>query len=161
MIFVTVGTHEQPFDRLIECVDESKRQNKITDDVFIQTGYCTYVPKYCRYEKMISFEEMHSYMKQATKIITHGGPSTFMQAISYGKVPIVVPRQHQFNEHVNDHQMIFCKNAIETGYDIELVDHIEELETALLKENRSVKRTSHNAEFNRLFAEHVDELIQK
>ena len=41
MIFVTVGTHEQPFNRLIQKVDELKRDGIIKDDVIIQTGFCT------------------------------------------------------------------------------------------------------------------------
>ena len=37
MIFVTVGTHEQPFNRLIQKVDELKKDGVITEDVIIQT----------------------------------------------------------------------------------------------------------------------------
>lgn len=37
MIFVTVGTHEQPFNRLIQKVDELKR------DGIIKDGQCTAV----------------------------------------------------------------------------------------------------------------------
>lgn len=29
MIFVTVGTHEQPFDRLIECIDNLKKKETL------------------------------------------------------------------------------------------------------------------------------------
>ncbi|HEV1925494.1 TPA: multidrug MFS transporter, partial [Streptococcus pneumoniae] len=36
MIFVTVGTHEQQFDRLIKEVDYLKKENLIQDEVFIQ-----------------------------------------------------------------------------------------------------------------------------
>ena len=36
MIFVTVGTHEQPFNRLIQKVDELKKDGVITEDVIIQ-----------------------------------------------------------------------------------------------------------------------------
>lgn len=36
MIFVTVGTHEQPFNRLIQKVDELKKDGIIQDDVIIQ-----------------------------------------------------------------------------------------------------------------------------
>ena len=42
MIFVTVGTHEQPFNRLIECIDNLKKDGVIQEDVIIQTGYSTY-----------------------------------------------------------------------------------------------------------------------
>ena len=34
MIFVTVGTHEQPFNRLVECIDGLKRDGIIEEDVF-------------------------------------------------------------------------------------------------------------------------------
>ena len=55
MIFVTVGTHEQPFDRLVKAIDELKRDQLITDDIFIQTGYSTYSPKYCVDKTVPSF----------------------------------------------------------------------------------------------------------
>ena len=35
MIFVTVGTHEQPFNRLIKKIDELKKDGTIQDDVVI------------------------------------------------------------------------------------------------------------------------------
>ena len=52
MIFVTVGTHEQPFNRLIEGVDILKKDNIIQEPVVIQTGYSTYEPKYCTWGKL-------------------------------------------------------------------------------------------------------------
>ena len=41
MIFVTVGTHEQPFNRLVKAVDELKKDGVIVEKVIIQTGYST------------------------------------------------------------------------------------------------------------------------
>ena len=46
MIFVTVGTHEQPFDRLVKAVDELKRDGIITEEVIMQTRFSIYEPKY-------------------------------------------------------------------------------------------------------------------
>lgn len=48
MIFVTVGTHEQPFNRLIQEVDHLVETGVIKEEVFIQTGYSTYEPKFCQ-----------------------------------------------------------------------------------------------------------------
>ena len=42
MIFVTVGTHEQPFNRLVEYMDRLKENGIIAEDVIIQTGFSTY-----------------------------------------------------------------------------------------------------------------------
>ena len=44
-------------------------------------------------------------------ILTSGGPASFVMPLQIGKTPIVVPRQHQFNEHVNDHQVEFARNV--------------------------------------------------
>ena len=41
----------------------------------------------------MSFDEMQQALKDARIVITHGGPSSFIEALQYGKVPIVVPRQ--------------------------------------------------------------------
>ena len=43
MIFVTVGTHEQSFNRLVKYMDEYKKNN-IDEDIIIQTGFSTYIP---------------------------------------------------------------------------------------------------------------------
>ena len=49
MIFVTVGTHEQPFNRLVKAIDKLKKDGVITEDVIMQTGYSTYEPKSVSY----------------------------------------------------------------------------------------------------------------
>lgn len=128
MIFVTVGTHEQPFNRLVEEIDHLKKEGIITDDVFIQTGFSTYEPEYCEWKKIISHDEMEYYMSEASVIITHGGPATFMSAIANGKKPVVVPRLSEYGEHVNNHQLEFCESVLDRFDNIFLVK-----ETALLK----------------------------
>ncbi|HEU9700561.1 TPA: multidrug MFS transporter, partial [Streptococcus pneumoniae] len=122
MIFVTVGTHEQQFDRLIKEFDRLKEENLIQEEVFIQTGYSNYVPKYCKWEKIISYEKMNQFIEEADTIVTHGGPATFMAIIAKGKTPIVVPRQKKFGEHVNDHQMNFCSKISSEGYELSLIN---------------------------------------
>ena len=111
MIFVTVGTHEQPFNRLVKKIDELKGNGTIQDDVFIQTGFSTYEPKNCQWSKLIPYQQMVENVEDARIVITHGGPASFIMPLQIGKTPIVVPRQHQFNEHVNDHQVEFARNV--------------------------------------------------
>ena len=109
MIFVTVGTHEQQFNRLIEYVDNLKRDGVIQEEVIMQTGFCTYEPKFCEWNKLISYKEMIKNVEDARIVITHGGPASFIMPLQIGKIPIVVPRQVEFNEHVNNHQVEFAK----------------------------------------------------
>ncbi|MCO4540841.1 Glycosyl transferase CpsG [Streptococcus infantarius subsp. infantarius] len=148
MIFVTVGTHEQPFNRLIKEVDRLVETGVIKDDVFIQTGYSTYEPKFCKWSSLISFDKMSELMETSDIIITHGGPATFMSTIANGKKPIVVPRQEKYAEHVNDHQVDFAQQVQERYNSIEVVTEISELENYL---NQDLKidgnETSNNNSF--------------
>lgn len=159
MIFVTVGTHEQSFNRLLEEVDQLKKEGIITDDVFIQTGFSTYQPKYCEWKKVITYAEMEFYMDIADIIITHGGPATFMGAIAKGKKPIVVPRQEKFGEHVNDHQMEFCEKLINEGYDISIIRDIKKLKDHL-EMTYVQQNTFNNKKFVDSFSRIVDDLIK-
>lgn len=132
MIFVTVGTHEQPFNRLIKEIDILKGKKIIIDDVFIQTGFSNYIPINCKWERFISFELMEKYSNQANLIITHGGPASFMKILNLGKIPIVVPRQVSFSEHVNNHQLDFARKVKEKGYKIIIIENIGELSTSII-----------------------------
>ena len=69
MIFVTVGTHEQQFNRLIEYMDKWATEN--AEEVIIQTGYSTYEPQNCKWQKLFSYQEMCKYVDAARIVITH------------------------------------------------------------------------------------------
>ncbi|RZI49481.1 glycosyltransferase [Lactococcus kimchii] len=163
MIFVTVGTHEQPFNRLIQKIDELVRDGEIEDDVFMQIGYSTYEPKYTKWEKIIGYDEMSDYLMKSDVVITHGGPSTYMQVLQNGKIPIVVPRQLKFNEHVNDHQLWVSKQVMDKGYPLILCENIENLLSDIKKSKKVVNilENSHNKEFiDKLYTE-IYSIIKK
>lgn len=161
MIFVTVGTHEQSFDRLIEEVDRLVQVGIITDEVIMQTGYSTYQPKHCKWHSLLTYDEMDDVMNQADLIITHGGPATFMAALSKGKKVIVVPRLKRYEEHVNDHQLEFV-NAVKShhAYPLEIVENIADL-SALIKQDISQTSInfSNNAQFNQKLINEVEGLL--
>lgn len=127
MIFVTVGTHEQPFNRLVKAIDKLKKDGVITEDVIMQTGYSTYEPKYCKWDKLIPYDQMVKNVEDARIVITHGAPASFIMPLQIGKTPIVVPRQKKFNEHVNNHQVEFAKNVAERMGTIIPVEDINKL----------------------------------
>ena len=160
MIFVTVGTHEQQFDRLIKEVDRLKKENLIQDEVFIQTGYSNYVPKYCEWEKIISYEKMNQMIEESDIIITHGGPATFMGVIAKGKVPIVVPRQKKFGEHVNDHQMEFVEKILNI-YNLTVITNINKLFSCIsdINEQQTTDLKTNNHLFMENFIDMIDDLM--
>ena len=156
MIYVTVGTHEQQFNRLIQCVDELKGNGIIEEEVVIQKGYCTYTPLFSEYKDMYSYDELQQKLKAARIVITHGGPSSFIQVLQTCKIPIVVPRSKNFKEHVNNHQLEFCRAVSERYHNIILVEDIADLKDTILNYDSIVKgmsggMTCNNAEFMKGF----------
>lgn len=131
MIFVTVGTHEQPFNRLVRAIDELKENGYIREDVVIQAGFSTYEPRFCRSSRLFPYQEMIKNVEDARIVITHGGPSSFIMPLQIGKIPIVVPRQKQFNEHVNDHQVDFVKAVAQRQKNIIVVENIDDMKEVI------------------------------
>lgn len=164
MIFVTVGTHEQPFNRLVEAVDMLAQQGVLTEEVIIQTGYSTYTPQHCKWQNLFPYAQMEEMVRQARIVVTHGGPASFMMPLQMGKVPVVVPRQHRFGEHVNDHQMEFCKALSQRQGNLLLVEDIADLSRVLTEYDVLAARCagctdSNNAAFNARFGQLMEELL--
>ena len=165
MIFVTVGTHEQPFNRLNECIDNLKRDGVIKEDVIIQTGYSTYKPKYCTWKKLYPYQQMIKLVDEAKIVITHGGPSSFIMPLQIGKMPIVVPRRHSFGEHVNDHQVVFSKAVEERMGTICVVEDMDKLGETIQNYDKIINCMgtgfkSNNANFNAELGKIVDDMLK-
>lgn len=164
MIFVTVGTHEQPFDRLVQKMDQLVEQGVIQEPVMIQTGYSTYEPKFCDHSKLLPFSQMQTCIDEARIIITHGGPASFIAALQVGKVPIVVPRKSELNEHVNDHQVEFSRAVAQRRNNILVVEDIETLGQTISNYDALVAQLSmgqyeNNANFCKEFGTLVEKLF--
>jgi UDP-N-acetylglucosamine transferase subunit ALG13 len=138
MIFVTVGTHEQPFDRLVKKIDYLAQKRVVEDKIFIQRGYSTSVPKFCESEILLPFDLMQRYFKESRIVITHGGPCSIIQSMLGGKIPIVIPRSIGFSEHVDDHQIEFTK-FLEEKQKVVAVYNINRVEFAILNYDVLVK----------------------
>lgn len=164
MIFVTVGTHEQPFDRLVKEIDRLVETKAITEEVIIQTGYSTYIPQFCTWSKFFSYKEMIKYTEKASIVITHGGPSSFIMPLQMGKIPVVVPRQKKYGEHVNDHQLSFVKLVDERMKNIISVYDISNLKEVILDygkitDGESKVITSNNSKFNQDLEKIIGEIF--
>lgn len=132
MVFVTVGTHEQPFNRLMREIERLVIAD-VLEDVVVQYGYCTMLPRGCRCESFLPYSEMHKLYSEADVVICHGGASTYMEVSTYGKLPIVVPRRAAFGEHINDHQLAFARQFVERVGGIEVVEDVANLKDAVIR----------------------------
>lgn len=106
MIFVTLGTQKQPFDRLIEYLKHCKGK------IIVQNGYtkCSY-----KHYNFLDYDKMQDYMKKCDYVISHGGIS-IMEALKLNKKILVVPREKKYNEHINNHQFEICDYLEKEGY---------------------------------------------
>lgn len=162
MIFVTVGTHEQQFDRLLKAVDELKRDEVIAEEVIMQTGFSSYKPKYCQWSKLIPYQQMVKNVENARIVITHGGPASFIMPLQIGKTPIVVPRQHRYDEHVNNHQLEFARNVAQRMGTIILVEDISRLGEIIMNYDDIVADMRHGMTGNNeRFCEELEKLVNE
>ena len=146
MIFVTVGTHEQQFDRLIEYMDKWAAGHD--EEVVIQTGYSEYEPKNCQWSKLYPYEKMRELTDKARIVISHGGPSSFITSLQDGKIPIIVPRMHKHREHINDHQVEFCREVVKRWGNIIVIEDIDELGDVIERYYEITKNMRNNYKSN-------------
>ncbi|HEX8752620.1 MAG TPA: glycosyltransferase [Solirubrobacterales bacterium] len=99
MIFVTVGTHHQPFKRMLDAVATIEGA-----ELVVQHGPGSPPPNATVAEPFMPFDRMLHYYREADAVITHAGVGSILCAVREGHTPLVVPRQHALGEHVDDHQ---------------------------------------------------------
>lgn len=116
MTFVTLGTQDFPFNRLLELVDRLVEEGVLCGDVFAQTGHSTYVPRHYSGVDFLTPAEYNRYIEQADLVIAHAGVGTIMSCLSAGKKLIVVPRTETHGEHVDGHQFEIAEEFARKGY---------------------------------------------
>jgi UDP-N-acetylglucosamine transferase subunit ALG13 len=109
VILVTLGTHPQPMDRLVDAVEDLIRRQVIAEPVIFQAAVFSRKPDLARTAGIEPFEVLDGWIREARIVICHGGPGTILQVLAAGKVPRVVPRDPSLGEHVDDHQVRFVR----------------------------------------------------
>lgn len=112
-VVVSVGTDKHPFDRLIGWVEHWVVDHRDVG-VFIQYGTSA-APALTPGATQTHHADLVDMIASADVVISHGGPSTVMDVRSNGRLPIVVARNPQFGEHVDDHQMRFADHLNKHG----------------------------------------------
>lgn len=80
----------------------------------------------------LGHEELQRAMAEASLVISHGGPATITEARRNGHLPIVVPRNPEYREHVDNHQQLFSRRLGAAGM-VRLCETEAELTEALDK----------------------------
>ena len=116
MILVMLGTQNNSFYRLLEKIEELINQGIIQEQVIVQAGYTKFETKNMEIFDLIPREELEKYQKEANIIITHGGVGSIITSIKERKKVIAVPRNHEYGEHVNNHQKEIVELFDKKGY---------------------------------------------
>jgi UDP-N-acetylglucosamine transferase subunit ALG13 len=100
VIFATLGTHHDPFPRLIRALEALP-----SSELVVQHGYSEAPSGAPRSVKFLPFAEMVEHIRTADAVITHAGVGSILLCLRNGRKPLVVPRLHRHGEHVDDHQV--------------------------------------------------------
>lgn len=130
MILVLLGTQNNSFCRLLEEIEKLLQNKTITQEVVVQAGYTKFQSSNMKILDFTAKEELEELIEKADLVVTHGGVGSILQAITKNKKVIAIPRRHQYEEHVNDHQKEIVELFSNKGYIIGLQE-VEELEQAI------------------------------
>lgn len=122
MIFVTLGTQDKSFNRLLEAIDREIENGTIKDKVVVQAGLTKYESKNMEIFDLIPAEDFDKYIDKADLIITHGGAGSILTAVKKNKKIIAAARLAKYKEHHNDHQKQIVGEFAKQGYILELKD---------------------------------------
>jgi len=122
MIFVTLGTQDKGFVRLLQAIDREILKGNIREKVIVQAGYTKYTSKNMEILDLISPDEFDDLMDKSDLVITHGGAGSILSAIKKDKTVIAAARLKKYKEHTNDHQRQLIREFSDKGYILELRD---------------------------------------
>lgn len=126
MIFVTLGTQDKPFTRLLEKIDKEIAKGNIKDEVIVQGGCSKIDTNTMTIFNQVSQQEFEEYIDKCEILLTHAGVGSIITGLKYGKKVVAVPRLAKYGEAANDHQIQLVENFSQEGY-ILGVNNLDEL----------------------------------
>lgn len=116
MIFVTLGTQDKSFKRLLEMIDKEIIKGNIKEKVIVQAGFTKYDTKNMEIFDLLDKDDFDKYIKDCDLLITHGGVGSILTGLKNNKKVIACPRLAKYNEHMNDHQVQIIKRFTDSGF---------------------------------------------
>lgn len=158
MIFVSLGTNDKSFKRLLDKIDSEISLGNIKDKVIVQSGYTKYESNNMDVIDLMPMDEFNRNISDCDILITHGGVGTILDGLKLGKKIIAFPRLSKYQEHVNDHQVEIINEFYDCGYILtgdmdDMVDLINKC-----KDFNPKSYKSNNYKFNKLIRDYIDNL---
>lgn len=156
MIFVTLGTQDKSFKRLLRIIDKEVKEGKLKD-VLVQAGFTEYKTNRFKIFDYVPREDFDKYMKECDFLITHAGVGSIFTGLKYNKKILAIPRLSKYKEHNNDHQKDIVKEFVKEGY-IKAFNNSKEFEKCLkdLKTFKPKSYKSNTKNMIKLVTDYID-----
>ena len=158
MIFVTLGTQDKGFPRLLDAIEKQIKKGNIKEEVIVQAGLTEYKSKNMKIFDLVPKEDFDKYVDEADLIISHGGAGSILTAVTKGKKVIAAARLSKYKEHNNDHQLQIVKEFSDKGYILAL-DDFDELDKVLKKSKtfKPKKYISNTKNIEKLVTKYIED----
>lgn len=158
MIFVTLGTQDRKFTRLLQAIQEQIDKKNITDKVIVQAGVTSdFKSKDMEVFDLIPMDKFDEYIKNCDILITHGGVGSIITGLKNKKRVIAAARLKEYGEHQNNHQLQIIENFAKEGYIISL-DNFNNLGSIIkdIKKFKPKEYKSNTDKFIKLVENEID-----
>ena len=129
-VFVTVGTFEFPFQRLVDRID------KVCPDEWDVTLQCGTAQPSSRFVSAaaMAYDDVRATCRRVDVVIGHAGVGTVLTAAAAGSQLILVPRREEHGEMVDDHQIELIA-FLDRHDDITTLDDVDDLTAELVEQH--------------------------
>jgi UDP-N-acetylglucosamine transferase subunit ALG13 len=97
-IFVTVGTRNEPFTRLLKAVEDLVKKGNVKEKVIMQAGHTRYSSNCAEVFDFCTAEEIDKLILNASYVITQESAGIGTQCLKHRTRFIVMPRDYQYGE---------------------------------------------------------------
>lgn len=122
MIFVTLGTQDKSFYRLLQSIEKLIDTGIIKEDVIVQAGFTRFESSKMKVFDYVPMDDFNRYIEECRLLITHGGVGSILTGCTAKKKVLAVARLKKYDEHENDHQIQIVEEFRRRGYILGCLD---------------------------------------
>lgn len=123
MIFVTLGTQDKTFVRLLESIQKQIDNGNLKgQEIVVQAGCTKFQSADMKIFDLVDNDAFHEYINECDLLICHGGVGSILTGLKARKKVIAAPRLKKYKEHTNDHQLQIVSTFSNEGYILALED---------------------------------------
>ena len=132
MIFVTLGTQDKQFNRLLEWIQKEIDRGIIKEEVCVQAGSTKFKSDDMKIITLLEVSKFEEYIEKCDILITHAGVGSILTGLKKNKKVIAVARKKEYGEAESNHQQDLVDEFEKDGYILGLNSY-EEFDSVLEK----------------------------